>query len=170
MISSVSIQAFKSITRLDVQCAAFNLIVGRNSAGKSTFLQALLVAAQNTRGEYGLNGPAVALGDFREVQNYNMRDTPIRISYCEQGKKEWWVEIKESDHTDGTDCEVGYLDDDLDLIIEEVYGPFFDDEQTIPLNWELGFHYLSCHRIGAQDLYRRSFGASVFDETGEYVI
>ena len=69
MISSVSIQAFKSITRLDVQCAAFNLIVGRNSAGKSTFLQALLVASQNTSGEYGLNGPAVALGDFREVQN-----------------------------------------------------------------------------------------------------
>ena len=170
MISSVSIQAFKSITRLDVQCAAFNLIVGRNSAGKSTFLQALLVAAQNTSGEYGLNGPAVALGDFREVQNYNMRDTPIRISYCEQGKKEWWVEIKESDHTDGTDCEVFCSDDDFDPIREELYWPPVDDERTMPLNWELGFHYLSCHRIGAQDLYRRSFGASAFDETGEYVI
>ena len=74
MISKVRVRALKSIRDLSVECSNFNLFVGTNSSGKSTFLQALLVAAQEE-----LNGKYISLGEFREARNYSMLNSPIEI-------------------------------------------------------------------------------------------
>jgi len=48
MIEKIHIKALKSIRELTVKCSDINLLVGTNSSGKSTFLQALLLMAQKT--------------------------------------------------------------------------------------------------------------------------
>ena len=57
MIKKVHIQAFKSIKDLTVKCKNLNLIVGTNSSGKSSFIQGILLEAQNSTEQWGLNGP-----------------------------------------------------------------------------------------------------------------
>ena len=74
MISKIRVTALKSIRDLSIECSNFNLFVGTNSSGKSTFLQALLLAAQKD-----LNGKYISLGEFREVRNYSMINSSIRI-------------------------------------------------------------------------------------------
>ena len=81
MISKVRVRALKSIRDLSVECSNFNLFVGTNSSGKSTFLQALLVAAQEE-----LNGKYISLGEFREARNYSMLNSPIEIEITEKDK------------------------------------------------------------------------------------
>ena len=46
MVSKIHVSALKSIKNLEIECSGLNLLVGRNSSGKSTFLQALLLYAQ----------------------------------------------------------------------------------------------------------------------------
>ena len=72
VISKIRVTALKSIRDLSIECSNFNLFVGTNSSGKSTFLQALLLAAQKD-----LNGKYISLGEFREVRNYSMIITRI---------------------------------------------------------------------------------------------
>ena len=43
MVSKIHVSALKSIKNLEIECSGLNLLVGRNSSGKSTFLQALLL-------------------------------------------------------------------------------------------------------------------------------
>lgn len=96
MINKVRIRALKSIKDLTIDCSRFNLIVGTNSAGKSTFLQALLLDAQNGVDKSGLNGPLISLGEYREAHNYSMQDSNIKIWIWENGCKEpAWVEFSE---------------------------------------------------------------------------
>ena len=62
MISKIHIEALKSIQEMTLDCAGLNLIVGTNSSGKSTLLQAILLNAQNREEKIGLNGKLVSLG------------------------------------------------------------------------------------------------------------
>ena len=48
MIKEVHVTGLKSIKDLTVNCSKLNLLVGTNSSGKSTFLQALLVWKQKS--------------------------------------------------------------------------------------------------------------------------
>ena len=82
MISKVQVKALKSIRDLSIECSNFNLFVGTNSSGKSTFLQALLIAAQKE-----LNGKYISLGEFREARNYSMPNSPIEIEITEKDRK-----------------------------------------------------------------------------------
>lgn len=76
MIDKVHILALKSIK--DLMCWMFkiNLFVGTNSSGKSTFLHALLALTQRS-----LNGKYISIGDFREVRNYYMPNSSIKMKY-----------------------------------------------------------------------------------------
>lgn len=69
MINKISIENFKSISQLKLNCNKLNLITGTNSSGKSTFLQSMLLIKQNANQEIGLNGDLISVGDFREVKN-----------------------------------------------------------------------------------------------------
>lgn len=91
MINKIRVLALKSIKDLNVECSNLNLLVGTNSSGKSTLLHALLLLAQR-----GLNGKYISIGDFREVRNYYMSNSPIRIEILEKGKrKPAWIEFDE---------------------------------------------------------------------------
>ena len=57
MVSKIHVSALKSIKNLEIECSGLNLLVGRNSSGKSTFLQALLLYAQRK-----LDGKYISVG------------------------------------------------------------------------------------------------------------
>lgn len=161
MITKVRIRALKSIKDLTIECSRLNLIVGTNSAGKSTFLQALLLDAQNGIDESGLNGPLISLGEYREAHNYSMQDSNIKIWIWKNGYKEpAWVEFSENSKKL---CDVKVstkwsdLDDVVDMDIFDGCVPDNEVEAT-HLNWEYSFHYLSCNRLGPQDIYEKYFG------------
>lgn len=154
MINKVRIRALKSIKDLTIACSRFNLIVGTNSAGKSTFLQALLLDAQNGIDKSGLNGPLISLGEYREAHNYSMPDTDIKIWIWENGCEEpAWVEFREDIENPCKVTVSGDLDN-LDLIMDSPSN----EGQAQHLFWESGFRYLSCHRLGPQDIYEKYFG------------
>ncbi len=155
MINKVRVRALKSIKDLTIECSRFNLIVGTNSAGKSTFLQALLLDAQNGIDKSGLNGALISLGEYREAHNYSMPDSNIKIWLWENGCKEpAWVEFEEDFENTCKVTVSGELDD-LDIIMGT---DTFNEEEAEHLYWESGFRYLSCHRLGPKDIYEKYFG------------
>lgn len=163
MIDRIHIVALKSIKDLTVECKGLNLLVGTNSSGKSTFLQALLLSAQQD-----LNGKYISIGDFREVRNYYMSNHSIKIEVLEKDKtKPAWIEFSE-DKENGRYNVRSYTDN---MPILEMLDDELDPEQSeLPLG-EIGFHYLSCHRIGVKDIYAKNMlDESDFGIDGEYAL
>ena len=64
---------FKSVADADLKLAPLTLVVGANSAGKSSLLQSILMmaqaAAETTPGGFPLNGLLVGLGEFTEARS-----------------------------------------------------------------------------------------------------
>lgn len=164
MIDRVRVTAFKSIKDLEIGCSKLNLFVGTNSSGKSSFLQALLVAAQND-----LNGEYISLGEFREVRNNSMPNSDIRIECWEaESQCSAWIAFKENSEKDS-------------YIVNNHFGNIWDKDvrdrvvidPTIKLFLQISgpCHYLSCHRIGASDLYSKNITKEHgFGINGEYAM
>ena len=86
---------------MTLECSGLNLIVGTNSSGKSTFLQAILLYAQNSGEAIGLNGKIISLGEFREVRNYHMPNNSIRIElWQDKNENLSWIEFVEDKEKD----------------------------------------------------------------------
>ena len=71
-LRSWALRDFKSVADADIDFAPLTVLVGANSAGKSTVMQSLLMVAQAaddapSGGDFPLNGPLVELGDFADV-------------------------------------------------------------------------------------------------------
>ena len=165
MIDTIRVVALKSIKDLTVKCSKLNLFVGTNSSGKSTFLQALLLLAQQK-----LNGKYISIGDFREVRNYYMPNNSIRIEILEKNKtKPAWIEFIEDKEKESYNMRASmYEISPFDILNDEEVD---DPEQTKFLYDEYGFHYLSCHRIGANDIYAKNIlNESDFGINGEYAL
>lgn len=163
MIEKLHIIAFKSIKELTVKCSKLNLLVGINSSGKSTFLQALMLLAQRE-----LNGKYISIGDFREVRNYYMPNQSIKIEMYEKGKtKPAWVEYIEDKENEAYSIKSS-LDE---TSVMEILTEYEDLEQADLLMAEWGFHYISCHRIGANDIYAKNMmNENDFGIDGEYAL
>ena len=151
MIEKVRVKGLKSIRDLTVNCSKLNLFVGTNSSGKSTFLQALLIWKQKA-----LNGRYISIGDFREVRNYNLTNKTIRVEIKNEGYEElFYIECNEKT--------VNVKDPDDYLLFES--EKYYAEVRVI------GFHYLSCHRLGAADIYAKNIsGNSNFGTDGEYAL
>lgn len=72
VLSRVSIRNFKSIREADLELRPLTVLVGENSAGKSSVLQLLFLLSQNARGRsrpdvVSLNGMELNLGNFGDV-------------------------------------------------------------------------------------------------------
>lgn len=162
MIKEVHVTGLKSIKDLTVNCSKLNLLVGTNSSGKSTFLQALLVWKQKS-----LNGKYISIGDFREVRNYNMTNETIRIEVKDtEYKKEAWIEFIECDNNDNYD-----LNSSDDLSVTEMMDLHNFESQESYYLLDENFHYLSCHRLGALDIYAKNMlDNSDFGIDGEYAL
>lgn len=150
MINKIRVLALKSIKDLNVECSNLNLLVGTNSSGKSTLLHALLLLAQR-----GLNGKYISIGDFREVRNYYMSNSPIRIEILEKGKrKPAWIEFDEDKENETYNIHTSLEELTVaDVMMDEEHE---DIEQSTLIMEEYGFHYLSCHRMGANDIYAKT--------------
>lgn len=170
MIEKIHIRALKSIRDLSLDCYGLNLFVGTNSSGKSTFLQALLLMAQNGRSEDGLNGRLVSLGEFREARNHYMPKESIRIEIWETGReKPAWIEFEEDKEGDSYKINSYHTEDGVFDIFED--DMYFDEEQACGLIDGIGFYYLSCHRIGARDIYKKNIlEESGFGTDGEFAM
>jgi predicted ATPase len=71
-LSRVRLKNFKAVSQADVELSLLTVLVGPNSAGKSTLIQSLLLQSQAAESDvtgdlYPLNGPRVRLGDFNDV-------------------------------------------------------------------------------------------------------
>jgi predicted ATPase len=84
-LRSWELKNFKAVVDADIPLAPLTLVVGANSAGKSTLLQSILLMAQaadqRTPGTFPLNGTLVGLGKFEEAHS-DFRDClgePIKI-------------------------------------------------------------------------------------------
>lgn len=165
MIDTIRVVALKSIKDLTVKCSKLNLFVGTNSSGKSTFLQALLLLTQQE-----LNGKYISIGDFREVRNYYMPNDSIRIEIIEKNKtKPAWIEFIEDKEKEAYNIRTS-MDETFVFEIMET-DECIDPEQTDFLVDEFGFHYLSCHRIGVNDIYAKNMlNESDFGIDGEYAL
>ena len=74
-LRAIELRQFKSIRDQRVDLGPLTVVVGANSAGKSTLLQAILALAQAVRSEgakseFPLNGSLIRLGTFDETRNY----------------------------------------------------------------------------------------------------
>lgn len=128
MIKKLFVKGLKSISDIEINCAKLNIITGTNSSGKSTLLQALLIAAQNTNSNMGLNGDYISLGDFTVAKNFNISDKSICIGIETESQK------------------IENLCFDEDGITQ---NDFYQKDWNIK--------YLSCDRIGAKDIYTKKF-------------
>lgn len=82
-ISRVSLQNFKCFDELDLELSKITLLTGKNSSGKSSFVDAILAIFQSEFPFYlSPNGKYVDMGDFPEVVfNYEReRDISLNIS------------------------------------------------------------------------------------------
>lgn len=144
------IDNFKCIDHLEILCSRMNLLVGTNSSGKSSILQAFLLLAQNISCSQGLSGDLVSLGSYDECKCVYSDKQGINISV--ENEEEEKVSI----------CfykrEKGYL---LAVSPEEVPPKLIRMCETE----DRYLQYLSCHRIGPANAYRKN--VSVTDAIGE---
>jgi recombinational DNA repair ATPase RecF len=83
-LNEISIRNFRSIRDQKVQLKPLTIVVGGNSAGKSSLLKAILLMSQaqrerNLPGEIPLNGLWTRLEQFGSVVNKSAPGQPIEI-------------------------------------------------------------------------------------------
>lgn len=138
MIEKLEISGLKSVRKLNIDCKGLNVFVGPNSSGKSSVLQSLLLFSQNIAEPVGLNGKMVALGNYREAACvWNRQCIQVIVHYDgEIGK----LQIKEEEENQN-----------------QVNVTFSESIIKNRLNYKNHkLQYLSCQRIGAQDLYKKN--------------
>lgn len=149
MIRRLTINNLKSIKNLEMECSNINLLIGTNSSGKSSIIQGLLFFGQNIENAVGLNGSFVSLGSLEEN----------RCVYSDE--KEISTEIEENNHK--WKAALYYKNDVLTL-----NRNFGSDENT---QLTLNIQYLSCHRVGPQNVYKRNMSMDDrIGNNGEYAI
>ena len=84
MLKEYSIHGFKSFNQVCVRLSNLNLFAGANSAGKSTAIQALLLAADNLEKEPGdriMNFLHIPPLSFNEARNYliNAKEYSVQL-------------------------------------------------------------------------------------------
>ena len=167
MIRSVQIKALKSIQELTVPCSRLNILCGTNSSGKSTFLQALLLIKQSVDLNQGLNGDLVSLGDFRlDAKNYRSSEDGIFVEV--QGDGFFEAPVTFIAHEDG------WINDlhNYKRFVRQTKSPYNGAaENCAGLVSRIPMRYLSCNRIGAQDLYPKNYRQEAdIGVNGEYAL
>ena len=141
MIKKLVIDNFKSIEHVEVSCANLNLFVGTNSSGKSTILQALLLLAQHTSFSQGLSGELVSLGSYDDSKCKYSGKKNIEVSVVKNGMDSAKIEISRWENA----YSIGRSPHNYD----EIVADSFDINKR-------KIQYLSCHRIGPQNLYKKN--------------
>lgn len=158
MLNKIAIQNLKSISNLEVELSGLNLFVGANSSGKSTILQGLLLMAQNAEEAVGLNGRFVKLGNFEEncCSMNTEKEIIVRLEQDDTFYQKKMLRDLENGRlrmeTTGTQAKEAAWSHTLEI-------------------GERKIQYLSCHRIGPQNLYEKNMSIEdTIDNDGNYAI
>ena len=91
-LKKISLRNFKSVKDAEVTISPLTVVVGANSSGKSTLLQAILSISQAISKDlngttYPLNGEKISLGTFAETKSFFAEDldSPIQIGFELEG-------------------------------------------------------------------------------------
>lgn len=136
MISKIDIRNFKSIREMQVDCSKLNVFIGVNSSGKSSVLQALLFALQNVHEPIGINGRFIRLGKLANNRCLYSDEKTISVRIDEDN--EFLAEMKL--YAEGTATRVSRR---MSTDMPDRYSIAGRKSQ-----------YLSCHRLGPQDIYK----------------
>ncbi len=83
LLRSIVARNFKSVRQASVELAALTVLVGENSAGKSSLIDTILLRTQAGEGRSGsmvpLNGSLIRLGAFEDVLNVHTDDQSFSI-------------------------------------------------------------------------------------------
>lgn len=167
MITKLGIKGLKCFGDAEFDLKPLTLLSGLNSAGKSTFIQAILLVIQNItdKGVSPLNGHLVAMGDFNEAKNFVTNAKSINI-FLENRDGRVNLDIYQ-DNNDNLKCKIK-----TQTYVPELKG------LTKSLKYSSGhIHYISSDRVGIQDLYEKNYnkyenygikGEFAFDYYNEY--
>lgn len=152
MIQHLQIRNFKCVKDLSLKCDKINLLIGANSSGKTSVIQAIIFAAQNDEVMCGLNGRLMNLGTFEENR--------CRFS----GEREIETRIVMDNEES-----VSYALSKNDARI------WFDKNGTHKLKCfsitDRMFQYLSCQRVGPKNVYDKNMSLEdIIGINGEYAI
>ncbi len=148
MIKELHVTNFKSIDEIGIPFKRVNLLVGKNSSGKSTIIQSLLLVYQNEERFIGLNDEYVSLGGFDDARCRYVVKKDISIKLRSENGDE-------ISHVYFRDGESGKLQ--LNKNNNRTFSPVIN--------------YLSCHRVGPLTMYRKDM--TVNDRVGingEYAV
>lgn len=143
MIQRLGIENLKCVKKMEMECCPLNLLIGTNSSGKSTILQGLLLMAQNMSQNCGLNGRLVSLGTFAESRCLYEEKKAIEISVANGSH---WIRYKFGPEDHGTLLRERMESSPGTLLI---FPEIFSTEKR-------NFQYLSCHRVGPQNVYAKN--------------
>ena len=167
MLRRVDLSNFKCFERLELRCAAINLLCGLNGMGKSSLLQALLVLRQSVetgelhKGRLVLGGERADLGTGLDVLFDGAQDDVVGFGLqSDMAQKDWEMHFAYSQAAD----QLGAVGND------HAYD-------FVPAVWRdlppLGglLIYVSAERVGPRKLYPLSYVRSLqtdFGPSSEY--
>ena len=73
MLNNLTVNNYKCLVECSLELKPLNLFAGPNSSGKSTALQALLIASDNVteqKGKHGLKNRRTEASNFNDVRNF----------------------------------------------------------------------------------------------------
>ena len=143
LIRGLEIENLKSIKNIKMECSDLNLLIGINSSGKSSVLQGLLLVSQNMEQECGLNGSFVSLGTFSESRCIYEEKKEIKISV--RSGRRWICVMFRSKEDGGLVVEKETDSEESDSVFLREFRP-----------GEKKVQYLSCHRVGPQNVYAKN--------------
>ena len=124
MLNRIRIQGFKCFQEADIEFSNFTLLAGKNSAGKSTVIQAVLALYQNSASS--LAGKYMNIGTVSEVKNWiaGSRDIVLEAVYEYEGK---------------------------DYVYSKLFGEEEEIKKGTEFPDGMNIRYLTADRIGVED-------------------
>lgn len=157
MLNKLFISGFKAIDEVELEINNLTLLMGMNSSGKSTVIQSILLAIQNSSFENNssyLNGLLVSLGEFHQVRNYikNSKDIIIKLQ--------------------SNECDIAefkfYEENGKVILIKNISSKSLKGFLNIQ---NKNIRYLSSERIGSKDIYEINYNRITdIGFLGEYAI
>ncbi|MDE5824131.1 MAG: AAA family ATPase [Lachnospiraceae bacterium] len=160
MINSLEINNLKCVKNIQMECRNLNVLIGTNSSGKSTILQALLLVGQNLEPVEGLNGKLVELGKFEDAKCIYSADKELDITINSDNnsciKTKMVLDRDSESYFVHTECSAGQ--------------PIEEWQKRLSIK-KRRLQYLSCHRIGPRKVYPKNMTLDdVIGIDGEYAM
>lgn len=151
MLNCIKIQGFKCFQEAEIQFSNFTLLAGKNSAGKSTVIQAVLALYQNSASS--LAGRYMNIGTVNEVKNWiaGSKKIFLEATYEYSGEDYLYSKLFDDEYEKREGMEfpdninVRYLTADR-IGVEDTYQKSLEGKDKIGVRCEYAFFYLAGHR------------------------